>query len=178
MTNPFLIGPSVYLRPLEKSDAAMAIAWLNHPDIRRSVASYRPLNLTTEEEFITRISQSDRDMAFVIVRREDEQPIGLTGFHQIDAKNRHAAFGITIGEVDQWDKGHGTEATRLMVEYAFLSLNLNRVWLHVYEDNPRGIRAYEKVGFKKEGVLRQDNFRDGRYWDTIVMAILRDEWQK
>ena len=75
-----------------------------------------------------------------------------------------------------WGQGYGTEATRLVVQHAFATLNLNRVWLEVYEYNPRGLRAYEKVGFRKEGVKRQDNYRAGRYWDTIVMAILREEW--
>jgi len=55
-------------------------------------------------------------------------------------------------------------------------LNLNRVALRVYEDNERGIRAYEKVGFKREGILRQDIYREGRYWNTFLMAILREEW--
>ena len=67
-------------------------------------------------------------------------------------------------------------ATFLLVRHAFETLNLNRVWLHVYEDNPRAVRVYEKVGFKKEGVLRQESFRHGRYWDTITMAVLREEW--
>ena len=60
--------------------------------------------------------------------------------------------------------------------YAFRTLNLNRIWLHVFEFNERALRAYEKVGFVREGVLRQDVFREGRYWNTVVMGILRDEW--
>jgi RimJ/RimL family protein N-acetyltransferase len=52
----------------------------------------------------------------------------------------------------------------------------NPFWLHVYEHNKRGIKAYENAGFKKEGVLRQDTYREGRYWDTITMGILREEW--
>ena len=62
------------------------------------------------------------------------------------------------------------------MRYAFETLNLNRVWLHAFEYNKGGLRAYEKVGFKREGVLRQDCFREGRYWDTIVMGLLREEW--
>jgi RimJ/RimL family protein N-acetyltransferase len=54
---------------------------------------------------------------------------------------------------------------------------MNRVWLHVYEYNERGLRAYERVGFKREGVLRQHRYHEGRYWDTIVMGILREEWE-
>jgi RimJ/RimL family protein N-acetyltransferase len=81
-----------------------------------------------------------------------------------------------LGEPEEWGKGYGSEATRLVLRYAFETLNLNRVWLHVYEYNERGLRAYEKAGFRREGRLRQEMFRDGRYWDTIVMGILRDEW--
>ncbi len=58
-----------------------------------------------------------------------------------------------------------------MVDHAFEGLNLNRVWLTVFENNPRGVRAYEKAGFRVEGRLRQECFREGRYWDAIFMAI-------
>jgi [ribosomal protein S5]-alanine N-acetyltransferase len=73
-------------------------------------------------------------------------------------------------------KGYGSEATRLLVRHGFETLNLHRIWLHVYEYNERGIRAYERVGFQREGVLRQDRFYEGRYWNTLVMGILREEW--
>jgi RimJ/RimL family protein N-acetyltransferase len=91
-------------------------------------------------------------------------------------KNRSACFGITIGAKDEWGKGYGTETTVLMVRYAFETLNLNRVWLHVFEYNQRGLRTYDKIGFKREGVLRQDHYQNGRYWDTITI-ILRQEWE-
>ena len=66
----------------------------------------------------------------------------------------------------------------MVVRYAFETLNLNRVWLHVYEDNKGAIRAYEKVGFKTEGVLRQDSFRRGRYGNTVMMGILEADLKK
>ena len=91
--------------------------------------------------------------------------------------DRHSGFGIVIGDKESWDKGYGTEATTLLVRYAFETLNLNRVWLHVFEENARAVRAYEKAGFRREGLLRQDHYRDGRYHNTIVMGLLRDEWK-
>ena len=63
-----------------------------------------------------------------------------------------------------------------LVRHGFETLNLNRIWLYVFEDNPRAIHVYEKVGFKREGLLRQDRFHEGHYWDTILMSILREEW--
>src|SRR5262249_50692365 len=103
--------------------------------------------------------------------------IGAAGLHDIDLRNRHAWFGITIGDKSAWGKGHGTEATRLILELAFGTLNLNRVFLHVYEYNERARHVYEQIGFRVEGRLRQDVFHAGRYWDTIVMGILREEWR-
>jgi RimJ/RimL family protein N-acetyltransferase len=177
MKNAYLIGETVYLRPLERADAAMAQGWLLDPEVRRQIRQYNPLTLQSEEEYIAKLGQSPHDVGLVIVLRGDDRPIGLCGLHDLDVKNRSVQLGILLGVKELWGKGHGTEATRLLIRHAFDTLNLNRVWLHVYEDNARGIRAYEKAGFKKEGVLRQDNFRDGKYADTIVMAILREEWQ-
>ena len=176
MKNPFRVGAKVYLRPLERADAPRVVTWLNDPEITRTLSLYRPFNLQGEEEFIAKVSKSEHDVVLCIVVKESDAFIGVTGLHEIDFKNRHANFGISIGETSEWSKGYGTEATTLMVRYAFETLNLNRVRLLVFENNPRARRAYEKVGFRQEGVLRQEHFHDGRYWDTVTMAILRDEW--
>jgi [ribosomal protein S5]-alanine N-acetyltransferase len=176
MQNPFLIGAKVYLRPLGLEDAAALTTWLNDPEVTRHLLIYRPLTRMAEEAFLRKISESETDVGLGIVVRETEQFLGGLGLHQFDFRNRHAQFGIFLGEKSAWGKGYGTEATRLMVRYAFATLNLNRVWLHVYEYNERALRVYEKVGFRTEGRLRQDTFRDGRFWDTIVMAMLREEW--
>lgn len=176
MKNPFLIGTKVYLRPLEREDAPTVAPWFNDPEVRRTLLRQRPISLRAEEEFIARANQTDDDLVLGIVVRETDRLIGGAGLHRIDWRNRHACFGIGIGVRDEWDRGYGTEATRLLVGHALETLNLNRVWLEVYEDNPRALRAYEKVGFRREGLLRQDSYRAGRYWDTILMAILREEW--
>jgi RimJ/RimL family protein N-acetyltransferase len=151
--------------------------WFNDQEVARTLLRNRPVNLRVEEAFIDKLYETD-DVALGIAVREDDRLIGATGLHDIDVRCRHALFGIVIGIKTEWDKGYGTEAAALMVRHAFETLNLNRVSLKVFENNPRGMRAYEKVGFKREGVLRQEQYRDGRYWDTIVMGILREEWKR
>jgi RimJ/RimL family protein N-acetyltransferase len=178
MKNPFLIGERVYLRPLERGDAASFVPWVNDGDVRRTLLFHRPLNLAQEEEFIDRVSQGQQDVVFGIALKKDDRLIGNIALHRVQSRNRSAGFGIMIGDKTEWNKGYATEATRLIVAYGFRTLNLNRIWLHVYEDNHGGKRAYEKVGFLVEGTLRQDNYREGRYWDTIVMGILREEWER
>jgi RimJ/RimL family protein N-acetyltransferase len=135
------------------------------------------MNLRAEEEFVDKALQSEHTLVLGIAIKATDKLVGGTGLDQIDYRSRHARFGIFIGDKAEWDKGFGSEATRLMVRHAFMTLNLNRVWLHVFEYNQRGIHTYEKLGFKREGVLRQEHFHEGRYWDTIAMGLLRQEYE-
>jgi Acetyltransferases, including N-acetylases of ribosomal proteins len=175
MKNPFLIGQRVYLRPLERADTPLLQTWVNDQDVIRNLLNFRPMNLQGEEEFLDKVTRDPDLLVLGIALRSDDRLIGDVGLHRIQSRDRQAGLGILIGEKAEWSKGYGTEATRLIVRYAFDVLNLNRVWLHVLEDNQRGRRAYEKVGFKVEGVLRQAGFREGRYMDMITMGILRGE---
>ena len=96
--------------------------------------------------------------------------------HKVDLKNRSGVFGIIIGEHEYWSKGYGTDATRTLLDFAFGELGLHRVELEVNDFNPRAVRAYEKAGFKRDGVLRDSLYREGKFHDVFVMSILREEW--
>src|SRR5262245_50707923 len=176
MNNAFLIGAGVYLRPMEKGDATAFAAWLNDAEVNRTLLRAHPLSIAAEEDYLDRVSRSDTDVALSIVVRETDRLIGATGLHDIEPRARHACFGIFIGARQEWGKGYGTEATALVVGHAFATMNLNRVWLHVLAGHERGIRAYERVGFRAEGVLRQHLYREGRYQDLVTMGLLRQEW--
>ena len=178
MQNAFLVGPTVYLRPPERADALILTPWFNDAEVTRFLHLRAPLSYAAEEAFIAGLNTHPMEPTLAIVVREGDRLIGMAGLGKTDVANRHAMFGISIGDKSAWGKGYGTEATRLLVAHAFESLHLNRVWLTVFENNPRGMRAYEKAGFRVEGRLRQESFREGRYWDTIFMAILREDWEK
>src|SRR5207237_8163289 len=81
----------------------------------------------------------------------------------------------SIGDKSYWNRGIGTEVTRMIVEHAFVDMNLNRVSLEVHAFNPRAIRAYEKAGFTREGVARQGKWANGAFHDIVQMSILRAE---
>ena len=176
MKAPFRIGEKVYLRAIETADAQHLQPWLNDLEITRGMTPYRPISLEAEEGFIGAMGKTDRDVILGIVDRATDALVGATGLHEIDQQARNAQLGIFIGNKTAHGMGFGSEATRLIVSYGFDTLNLNRVWLRVYENNPRAQRIYEKIGFVKEGVLRQHAYREGRYLDVIVMGVLRDEW--
>lgn len=176
MQNPFLIGERLYLRPLELDDLENCLRWINDPEVTRTLAIYRPLNSLREREWLERLYRDDRDLVLAIVLKESDKHIGNTGLHGIDWKDRQAELGIMIGEKGEWGKGYGAEALGLMLDYAFTKLNLHRVYLRVYANNPRAIRCYEKLGFRHEGTLRESHFAEGRYWDTLIMGLLQREW--
>jgi UDP-4-amino-4,6-dideoxy-N-acetyl-beta-L-altrosamine N-acetyltransferase len=172
-----LIGRSIYLRPVETEDAPALVAWFNDPEVTRTLRHYLPMSLAKEKAFLEQLTKSETDLALAIVVRETDQFIGVTGLHHLNVRHRHVQFGISIGVKALWGKGYGTEATQLLLRHAFQTLNLNRVQLEVYEFNKAAIRCYEKTGFQIEGRLRQTFFAEGRYWDTLMMGILRDEWR-
>ncbi len=176
MKTPFRIGTATYLRPVERTDAATIQPWMNDLEVTRNLTRFLPISLQAQEAFLDGMGERG-DVVLGIADKASDALVGVCGLHDLHWQTRQAAFGITVGDKAAQGKGHGTEATRLMVGFAFETLNLNRVWLKVYEGNDRAARVYEKAGFRKEGVLRDDAFRDGRYRDSIVYGILRAEWK-
>lgn len=180
MRNAFLAGRSIYLRPVEPEDAPHYQTSMNDEEVVRNLLVHRPLTREDQRRFNERAGAAAEptEPVFAIVRTRGDLLLGATGLHAIDWRRRLAGFGIQIGRKGEWGKGYGTEATSLMLDYAFRDLNLNKVWLQVYEYNTRGIGAYTRVGFRVEATFREDRFTDGRYWDTFHMGILRREWER
>jgi RimJ/RimL family protein N-acetyltransferase len=117
---------------------------------------------------------------FFSIRKLDDDR--LLGDINLDVMNewgsRDAFVGIGVGDRNDWGKGYGTDAMKIMLRYAFTELNLRRVTLSVFEYNPRAIRSYEKVGFRHEGRLRSILLRDGKRWDMLYMGILAEDWKE
>jgi RimJ/RimL family protein N-acetyltransferase len=112
---------------------------------------------------------------FVIYDVATWRAIGITWLAEIDFRNGTAEFGISIGERDMRGKGYGTEATRLMIDYALTTLGLHNLKLEVYAINPAGIRAYTKAGFREIGRQRENYVMGGRRYDTVYMEVLSGE---
>jgi RimJ/RimL family protein N-acetyltransferase len=112
---------------------------------------------------------------FSIRALADEKLIGFLSLWR-DLVHADVWVGIGIGDRAYWSRGCGTEAMQLAVQYAFRELGVQRVSLALYAYNPRALRAYEKAGFRVEGRTRRDVLREGQYYDSIWMGILREEW--
>ena len=169
-------GERIYFRPIELEDEPLLRRWINDPRNWRGLMFRPPMNACREREWIEGLGKSTTDYVFGVVVRRGDRLIGTTGLHRVNAINRSAEFGINLGDLAYQNKGYGTEAARLMVRYGFEELNLNRIGLSVFANNPRAIRCYQKAGFVQEGCLRQALYRNGQFHDEYRFAILRDEW--
>lgn len=115
---------------------------------------------------------------FMIQTLAGGRDIGDIELDGIDWANGDGWLGIGIGERDYWGKGYGTDAMRVVLRYAFNELNLHRLTLNVFADNPRAIRSYEKCGFVYEGRVRKFLLRAGQEIDLVHMGLLKEEWQR
>ncbi len=114
-------------------------------------------------------------LADLVVVDQRDRPIGLVSFWDRTIPHDAAELSIWVGQ-EYRNGGNGTEALRLALRYAFSDLKLHKVYLRVLEYNARAIRAYEKVGFRVEGTLRQEMRVQGRWYDLIYMGLLAHEF--
>jgi RimJ/RimL family protein N-acetyltransferase len=174
-------GKLVRLRAYEKSDLDAVMKWVNDEEITDLLGGEMlayPVSSIAEAKFIEGAAvSSDKQKTFVIETLTEPRYVGSISFNVIDWRNRSAGLGIVIGDKSLWGKGYGSDAMRVLMRLGFDKLNLHRLWLHVHDYNPRAIASYEKCGFKREGVLRQEHFARGKYHDTIVMGILESEYR-
>lgn len=177
-------GDLVALGPIRRDLVPTYLRWMNDFGTVRTLA-LPPGPMTFEQETAWYESQTAKNdpIVFTIYERttlptsgQAWRPVGNTDLRHIDWRHRTADFGIAIGEPDARGKGYGTEATRLMLDYAFNALGLNNVLLHVYEFNLAGRRAYEKAGFREFGRQREARWYGGRRWDVIYMDAIASEF--
>lgn len=173
-----LVGKKVVLCPVEKKDLKLLQKWVN--DLEVTMFTTRaPFVFTFEDEvkWLKDLKKRKNDIHLTIVDKKKGNIIGITSLHNINSAYRTADFGIMIGDKRYWSKGYGTEATILMLDFAFNVLNLNNIMLGVYDFNKRAQRVYTKLGFKKIGERRKSKFFGRKYYDTIFMDILADEFK-
>jgi len=169
-------GKLTRLRGYEKSDADALFRWFSDEEVTRWLGPPNLPSRAQQEKFIELAAASGDDAKYFAIETLDEKLVGDCGLRNIDWKSRKAEFFITIGEKQLWDKGLGSDALRIVIRLAFDKMNLNRLWLTTLVDNPRAVRCYEKCGFVREGLLRQESFVDGKYRDVLMMALLREDY--
>lgn len=180
---PILYAERIRLRAPEREDIPAFLRWVNDPEVCEFLEHYTVINRDMEEAWFESVVKGPAIELPLVIEIEPAEKgiwfaignIAFMHFHQI---NRSAEIGIMIGEKEYWNKGYGTEAMRVMCNYGFNSLNLNRIYLRVFEGNEKGKKAYQNAGFVYEGTMRQAHYHLGRYWDVDFMSIIRSDLNK
>ena len=173
-----LVGDNIYLssRNVDEEVIEKFAEWLNDFETTDYIGKSSTL-ITIEDERKHFENPKENEYIFFIVRSEDDKLIGTIGLHSVDNINRRATLGIFIGDKSGRNKGFGTEAIRLILEYGFKYLNLNNIKLDVLEFNERAQACYKKCGFKEYGRRRKSEFLNGKYYDKLHMDILENEFE-
>ncbi len=173
-----LEGKLVRLRAMEADDLEPNYRWMNDGEVTRYLATRYPISRAEERRWLEgRPANGYAHGVFFAIETKNGVHIGNTNLMQVHPEDRKAAFGIMIGDKDYWSNGYGTDAIVTLLRFAFGEMNLNRVWLHTFDFNERAQACYRKCGFIEEGRLRQHYYAMGRYWDVVVMGVLRDEFE-
>jgi RimJ/RimL family protein N-acetyltransferase len=168
-------GKLVYLRSVEAPDLDRWVEWFNEAEIIQFLNVVYPYSRLDAENFWKRTQQNAAEVLYSIVTQAEHKHIGSINLKKIDWRSRHAELGITLGIKEFWGRGYGNDAVETVCRFAFAEMGLHRVYLYVREDHEAGIRAYEKAGFKIEGRARQQLYRNGRYYDLILMGRLASD---
>ena len=172
-------GERVRLRGAERSDLEKFVEWINDPEVTEGLTLFLPMSSADEEKWFEAALQKPQEEKSLVIDMKDGdnwRVIGNSSFFDFDWVARAAEVGIMIGDKSVWNQGYGTEVMTLLLRHGFGTLNLNRIYLRVYADNPRAVRTYEKVGFTHEGRMRQAVYKHGDYTDVLIMSVLRKEW--
>lgn len=165
----------IYLRLMTYDDTDHIIAWRNSDAVRRNFIYQKLFTRESHENWIHTHIETGDAVQTIICTIDGDTPLGSVYLRDIDRTHHKAEYGIFLGVDSARGHGIGTAAARLMLRYAFAELELHRVYLRALSENQQAIRSYEKAGFVKEGLLREDVCIDGVYRDIQWMAALAPE---
>jgi len=178
----FREGKRIYLRPPFTDDVHHLVKWFNDYRITRFLSCRLPVSEAEERAWVDGLQNNlDQLISFIIVLKGgkpvSDRPIGTIQLHQIDRESGTALKGVAIGESECWNHGYGTEANMLLLEFAFNTLNLRKVYSHVLSTNEGNLACNTKCGFVHEATLSRHHFREGEYVDELIFAVYADTWR-
>ena len=161
---------------MEKGDVALKVKWFNDPEVNKTLLVEEKLEMDKSLEWFER-TRNDNSRRDFTIQTAEGGPIGIIALVHISDVHKTAEIYIVIGEKDFWGKGVMLEAESLLINWAFKSLNLEKIWADAVEDNIASIITMKKLGFQIEGTLRKERFLRGRRIDVIRLGLLKEDFK-
>jgi len=173
-------GKFTGLRAIEKEDLEKLRDWRNLQEFRKNFREHKELNLQNQEDWFKKTYNNNSDFMFGIIDLETNELIGACGLLYTNWIIRSADFSFYIGKNKVYlDEKFAFDAALSLIKYGFHDLNLNKIWMELYEFDNKKLEFFDKYfGFKIDGKLRQNAFYQGRYFDSYIISILSKEFQQ
>ncbi len=171
-------GKVLSLRAIEERDLDLLQKWANDPTTQSGIGEIHfPSSMDFHKSWFQKLKDDRLNQRFVV----DVPEVGIIGISSIlniDWRNRHAWHGLVLGDASHRGKGYGVDAILATMRYAFEELNLERLDGSIIEYNKISISTYcgKKVGWKEEGRRRNYFFRNGKYWDQIIVGCTKQDY--
>lgn len=177
MKDIFIEGEKVYLRALNLLDLdGNYVSWLNDAKVCEFNAHHRFANTKEKtQDYINSVNSSNTALVLAICSKEDDTHIGNISIQNINYIDSNGEFAIVMGEKDYHGKGFASEASKLIINHAFNSLNLHRIYCGTSIKNISMQKLAAKLNMKEEGCLKDALFKDGEYVDLKLYAVLKNQ---
>jgi len=176
-----LKGEIISLHAVEKTDLDQLRDWRNNSEYRKYFREYRELSNEDQKSWYeNEVINNPETIMFSIRRNEDDFLLGCCGFVYYKHIHKHADLSLYIGWDDQYidNNGYAKEACELLMAYGFNELCLNKIWTEIYEFDDRKRELYLGLGFLQDGLLRQNYWYNGRWWDSRILSILFSDFKQ
>lgn len=165
----------ISLRDIKIEDTEKILQWRNNKNVKKNFCNQENLTAERHINWYNSKIMTGKVKQFIIIDKEENLEVGSIYLRDIDLINKKAEMGIFIGEDKKRGKGIGTASIHLIVQYAFEQLKLHKVYLRVFSNNIPAIKSYTKVGFKQEGIAKDDILLpNGEYQDIMFMSIINN----
>jgi len=172
-----IMGNSVYLRWMEKSDLPHVKRWSENPDLRAAIGQVAALSDLECEKWFRDVETDENRAWYAVVTVDGDHVIGEAGLLRIFEPWRTTDMTVIIAEKNARGKGYGREVGQILLDFAFNYIGLHRVAVGVVGFHDEGLKYWEGLGFQREGILRDGYFLDGAFHDFVMLSILAPEWQ-
>lgn len=167
----------VVLRAIEHNDLKLIQRWRNMPSIQPFVREYREMNMGNIEKWYDSII-NNKEFIFFIIEDLERKPIGVTGLTYIDWINKHADLHLGLYEKPWGEPLYGAATINIILDYGFNFINLNKIYAEIYSIDTLKLELFEYNNFKRDAVLREHYYHNGKYEDSHILSILKSEYKK
>lgn len=173
-------GNQVYLTSIEEADLEVLRNWRNREDYRKYFREHREISKDMQKKWYeTKVLADASTIMFSIRDLQSDELLGCCGLCYINWVNRNADLSLYIGKDNLYidDLGISEEACKLLFQYGYGELGLEKIWTEIYEFDTKKYELYKNLGFSEDGILRKQYFHDGKWWNSYLLSLLKEEFK-